>query len=52
MEIHQAPAGNQNHLSQEESQIADNFCNGVANSLRGSPAIKSLVLQLGDGIER
>ena len=37
-------------MSQQESYIADKFCNYVANSLRWSPATKGLMLQLGDGI--
>jgi hypothetical protein len=37
-------------MSQQESYIADKLCNRVANSLRGSPAMKGLMLQLGDGI--
>jgi hypothetical protein len=37
-------------LLQQESYIADKLCNRVANSLRGSPAMKGLMLQLGDGI--
>jgi len=37
-------------MSQEESHIADEFCNYVANSLSGSPAIKGVMLQLGDCI--
>src|ERR1035441_243866 len=49
-EIYQAPNGDQNQLHQQESHIADKFGNDVADSLGGSPAIKGLMLQLGDGI--
>src|ERR1039458_5238956 len=47
-EIYQAPAGDQNQLSEQEPDVADNFHHYVAGSLRKSPAIKGVVLQLGD----
>ena len=50
MQIYQAPNEDQNQLHQQESHIADKFGNNVADSLGGSPAIKGLMLQLGDGI--
>jgi len=51
VEIYQAPTEDEKQLSQQESCIADKLCNRVASSLRGSTAIKGLMLQLGDGID-
>jgi len=38
-------------MSQQESHIADKFCDDVADSFSGSSAAKRLVLQLGDGVD-
>jgi len=51
MEINQAQARNQNQLSEQESGIADNFHNCIAKSLSGGAAIKSIMFQLGDGVD-
>jgi hypothetical protein len=51
VEIYQAPTKDEKQVSQQESYIADKLCNRVASSLRGSTAIKRLMLQLGDGID-
>lgn len=48
VEIDQAPPGDQDQLPQKKSHVAYKFCNYVANSLRKSPTIKCVTLQLGD----
>jgi hypothetical protein len=47
VKIYQAPARNQNQLSQQKSQTAHKFCNYVAHPLTGSPATMGVMLQLG-----
>jgi hypothetical protein len=51
VEIYQAPSENRKHLSQQESHVAHELCNYVANSLSGSPATKGVTLQAGDRID-